>query len=128
MPDRNAVMEIQKCTKSSRGGTPHTLFLRKLSMTVAINQKKLYYNCYTSDKFLTLKFKFQVKSPGNPPPPPYFRCFATSLKVSVHNQHTTLNLAVVRVYEKGNPPPLCSNHVDKFQPFFSALIIAVLIE
>jgi hypothetical protein len=75
-------------------------------MTMAIKQKKLYYNCYSSDKFLTLKFEFQV-NPLTTPSPPNFRCFATSLKVSVHNQHTTLNLAVVRVYEKGNPQPLC---------------------
>jgi hypothetical protein len=36
------------------------------------------------NKFLTLKFKFQVKVKGK-------------------GHHTTLNLAVVRVYEKGNP-------------------------
>jgi hypothetical protein len=31
-------------------------------MAVEINQKELYYNYYTPGKFLTLKFKFQVKS------------------------------------------------------------------
>ena len=30
-----------------------------LSVTVEINQKKLYYNYYTSGKFLTLKVKFR---------------------------------------------------------------------
>jgi hypothetical protein len=46
---------------------PHN-FLWKLSMTVEINQKELYYNCYTSSgKFLTLKFKLQVKSSDLPP-------------------------------------------------------------
>jgi hypothetical protein len=52
-------------------------------MTAEINQKKLYYNHYTSGKFLILKFKFQVKYSEIPPPPhhhhPNFRCFATSL-------------------------------------------------
>jgi hypothetical protein len=51
-------------------------------MAVEINQKKLYYNYYTSGKFLTLKFKFQIKfyHTAPPPPPANFRCFATSLK------------------------------------------------
>ena len=31
-----------------------------VSATGQINHKKLYYNYYTSGKFLTLKFKFQV--------------------------------------------------------------------
>ena len=56
---RNAVMELQKW-KNIPGGHPHPPFLRKLSMTVEINQKKLYYNYYTSDNFFTLKFKFHV--------------------------------------------------------------------
>jgi hypothetical protein len=50
---RNAVLELQKYK---------TPFLRKRSMTVGINQKKLYKNYYASCKFLTLKLKFQVKS------------------------------------------------------------------
>jgi hypothetical protein len=37
-------------------------------MTVEINQKKLYYNHYTSGKFLILKFKFKVKSSDTPLP------------------------------------------------------------
>jgi hypothetical protein len=48
------------------GRTPDPPFFRKLSMTVEINQKKLYYNYYTSGKFLALKFKFQVKSYNTP--------------------------------------------------------------
>jgi hypothetical protein len=58
---RNAVLELQKC-KHLGGGPPDPPFLWKLSisMTVEINQKELYYNYYTSGKFLT--FKFQVKS------------------------------------------------------------------
>ena len=35
-----------------------------ISMTVEINQKKLYYNYYTSGKLIKLKFKFPT-----PPPP-----------------------------------------------------------
>jgi hypothetical protein len=60
-------------------------------MTVEINQKKLYcYNYYTSGKFLTLNFKFQVKSSNTPPPSPSpnFRCFATTL----HAKHATIGL------------------------------------
>jgi hypothetical protein len=45
---------------------PH--FLRKLSMAVDTNQKKLYYSHYTPRKFLILKFKFQVKSSDTPSP------------------------------------------------------------
>jgi hypothetical protein len=41
-------------------------FLQTLSMTVEINEKKLYYNYNTSGKFLTLKYKFQVTS-SDPP-------------------------------------------------------------
>jgi hypothetical protein len=44
-------------------------FLPKLSMTVQVNHKKLYYDYYTSGKCLTLKFKFEVKF-SDPPPPP----------------------------------------------------------
>jgi hypothetical protein len=47
---------------------PDPPFFPKLSMTVQINHKKLYYNYYNSGKFLTLKFKFQVKSSAPPPP------------------------------------------------------------
>jgi hypothetical protein len=48
------------------GGDPDPPFLWKLSMTVEINQKELYYNYYTSGKFVT--FKFQVKSSATLPP------------------------------------------------------------
>jgi hypothetical protein len=78
-------------------GGPDPPFLWKLSMTVEINQKELYYNYYTSGTFLT--FKFQVK-----PLPPNFRRFTMSLKISVIIiQHWTLQLWLVRVYEKANP-------------------------
>jgi hypothetical protein len=43
---RNAVLELQKCKVS--GDPP---LLPKISMTVQINHKKLYYNYYTSGKF-----------------------------------------------------------------------------
>jgi hypothetical protein len=42
----------------ARTPAPPPPLLTKLSMTVQINHKKLYYNYYTSGKFLTLKFKF----------------------------------------------------------------------
>jgi hypothetical protein len=71
-------------------------------MTVEINQKKLYYNYYTSGKFSTLKFRFQVKS--SPPPQHQMLCYVFGDQC---NPHTTLNLAAVRVYEKASPQPLC---------------------
>jgi hypothetical protein len=64
----NAVLELQKC-KHFLGEDPHPPFLPKFSMTSQINRKKLYYNYYISGKFLTLKFKFQVKSFDIAPPP-----------------------------------------------------------
>jgi hypothetical protein len=60
---RNSVLELQKCKNFL-----DPPFLPKLSMRVPINHKKLYYNYYTSGKFLTLKFKFHVKSSDIPPP------------------------------------------------------------
>ena len=57
-----------KCKNLGGGRPTDPSFLLKLSMTVQINHKKLYYNYYTSDKFLTLKFKFQVKSSDMPAP------------------------------------------------------------
>jgi hypothetical protein len=39
-------------------------------MTVEINQKKLYYNYYTSGKLIKLNFKFPT-----PPPPPQLQMF-----------------------------------------------------
>ena len=60
-----------KNVKKIWGEDPQTpLHLPKLSMTVQINHKKLYYNYYTSGKLLTLKFKFHVKSSDTPTPPP----------------------------------------------------------
>ena len=52
------------------GEDPKTPFLPKLSMTVQINHKKLYYNYYSAGKFLTFNFKFLVKSPDTPMHPP----------------------------------------------------------
>ena len=117
---RNAVTELQKC-KTFLGEDPNTsLFFRNLvCMTVKVNQKKLYYNYCTSDKFLTLKFKFEVKCSDNRPPPPQLQMLR-NVPEDQCNHHTTLNLAVVRVYEKANPQPLCWDHIDKFQSFFSA--------
>jgi hypothetical protein len=56
---RNAVLELQKC-KHLGGGPPDPPFLWKLSMTVEIIQEELYYNYYTSSKFLTLKFMLRL--------------------------------------------------------------------
>jgi hypothetical protein len=68
-----------KNVKKFSGVPEPSNFLWKLSMIVEINQKELYYSYYTSGKFLTLKFKFQVKSSDLLP---NFRYFATALKIS----------------------------------------------
>jgi hypothetical protein len=65
--------------------------LETFQFAVNTNLKVSNNNYYTSGTFLTLKFKLQVKSSDPPPPPP----------------HTTLNLAVERIYEKANPQPFC---------------------
>jgi hypothetical protein len=65
-------------------------------MTVEINQKKLYYNYKISGKFLTLKFKFQIKSPDTRLPHPLQ--MLRFVPEDQGNHHTTLNIAVVRVY------------------------------
>jgi hypothetical protein len=93
-------MELQKCKKNSEEGPPHPPFLRKLSMTVEINQKKLYYNYYTKVK-ISGKILCQ---PPVPPPQLQMLCYVPEGQC---NRHTTLNLAVVRVYKKENPQPLC---------------------
>ena len=45
----------------SGGGPPNPRFLPKLSMTVQVNHKKLYYNYYTLGKYL-LKIQISGKS------------------------------------------------------------------
>ena len=63
----------------SGGGPPNPRFLPKLSMTVQVNHKKLYYNYYTLGKYL-LKLKIQISGKIlRQSPPPNFRCFATFL-------------------------------------------------
>jgi hypothetical protein len=44
----------------SEGGPPNPRFLLKLSMTVQVNHKKLYYNYYTLGKYL-LKIQISGK-------------------------------------------------------------------
>ena len=53
----------------SGGGHPNPRFLPKLSMTVQVNLKKLYYNYYTLGKHL-LKIQISGKILRQPPPPP----------------------------------------------------------
>ena len=53
----------------SEGGPPNPRFLPKLSMTVQVNHKKLYYNYYTLGKYL-LKIQISGKILRQPPPPP----------------------------------------------------------
>jgi hypothetical protein len=53
----------------SGGGPPNLRFLPKLSMTVQVNHKKLYYNYYTLGKYL-LKIQISGKILRQPPPPP----------------------------------------------------------
>jgi hypothetical protein len=55
--------------KFSGGGPPKPRFLPKLSMTVQVNHKKLYYNYYNLGKYL-LKIQISGKILQQPPPPP----------------------------------------------------------
>jgi hypothetical protein len=52
----------------SGGGPPNPRFIPKLSMTVQVNHKKLYYNYYTLGKYL-LKIQISGKILRHPPPP-----------------------------------------------------------
>jgi hypothetical protein len=52
----------------SGGGPPNPRFIPKLSMTVQVNHKKLYYNYYTLGKYL-LKIQISGKILRQPPPP-----------------------------------------------------------
>ena len=63
----------------SGGGPPNPRFLPKLSMTVKVNHKKLYYNYYTQLGKYLLKIQISSKILQQPPPPPNFRCFAMFL-------------------------------------------------
>ena len=58
-----------KMEQFSGGGPPNPRFLLKLSMTVQVNHKKLYYNYYTLGKYL-LKIQISGKILRQPPPPP----------------------------------------------------------
>ena len=53
----------------SGGGPPNPRFLPKLSMTVQVNHKKLYYNYNTLGTYL-LKIQISGKILRQPPPPP----------------------------------------------------------
>ena len=56
----------------SGGGPRNPRFFLKLSMTVQVNRKKLYYNYYTLVKYL-LKIQISgkiLRQPAHPPPPP----------------------------------------------------------
>jgi hypothetical protein len=54
----------------SGGGPPNPRFFPKLSMTVQVNHKKLYYNqYYTLGKYL-LNVQISGKILRQPPPPP----------------------------------------------------------
>jgi hypothetical protein len=62
-----AVLELQKWN-NFLGEDPNPRFLLKLSMTVQVNHKKLYYNYYTLGKYL-LKILISSKILLQPPPP-----------------------------------------------------------
>jgi hypothetical protein len=60
--------------KFSGGGPPKPRFLPKLSMTVQVNHKKLYYNYYNLGKYL-LKIQISGKIPRQPPPQLQMFCY-----------------------------------------------------
>ena len=66
---QNCSPRASKMEQFSGGGPPNPRFLPKLSMTVQVNHKKLYYNYYTLGKYL-LKIQISGKILRQPPPPP----------------------------------------------------------
>ena len=57
---QNCSPRASKMEQFSGGGPPNPCFLPKLSMTVQVNHKKLYYNYYTLGKYL-LKIQISGK-------------------------------------------------------------------
>ena len=57
---QNCSPRASKMAQFSGGGPPNPRFLPKLSMTVQVNHKKLYYNYYTLGKYL-LKIQISGK-------------------------------------------------------------------
>ena len=64
---QNCSSRASKMEQFSGGGPPNPRFLPKLSMTVKVNHKKLYYNYYTLGKYL-LKIQISSKILRQPPP------------------------------------------------------------
>jgi hypothetical protein len=52
---QNCSPRASKMEQFSGGGPPNPRFLPKLSITVQVNSKKLYYNYYTLGKYLLIK-------------------------------------------------------------------------
>ena len=69
---QNCSSRASKMEQFFGGGPPNNpCFLPKLSMTVQVNHKKLYYNYHTLGKYL-LKIQISgkiLRQPDNPPPP-----------------------------------------------------------
>jgi hypothetical protein len=66
---QNCSLRASKMEQFWGGGPPNPRFLPKLSMTVQVNHKMLYYNYYTLGKYL-LKIQILGKILRQPPPPP----------------------------------------------------------
>ena len=65
---RQIAARASKMEPFSGGGPPNPHFLPKLSMTVQVNHKKLYYNYNTLGTYL-LKIQISGKILRQPPPP-----------------------------------------------------------
>jgi hypothetical protein len=63
---QNCSPRASKMEHFSGGGPPNPRFLPKLSMTVKVNHKKLYYNYYTLGEYL-LKIQISSKILRQPP-------------------------------------------------------------
>ena len=66
---QNCSPRASRMEQFSGGSPPNPRFFAKLSMTVQVNHKKLYYNYYTLGKYL-LKVQISVKILRQHPPPP----------------------------------------------------------
>ena len=83
-----------KMQQFSGGGPPNPRFLPKLSMTVKVNHKKLYYNYYTLGKYLLkIQISSKILRPPHPLPQLQMLCY-----VPVDQGWVDYKIFVVRYY------------------------------
>ena len=79
---QNCSPRASKMEQFSGGGPPNPRFLPKLSMTVQVNHKKLYYNYNTLIGTYLLKIQISGKILRQPPPPPTLDALLRSYRLT----------------------------------------------